>query len=1209
MQERSKYRYGRPTIGVLAGWQVYEGALHSFFVPLFDGIRRAAQELECNLLFSCGVRHATPEEEAYFSIRPAWPVISPDSDFVPVGPWNTDGLLAITPLLSNARSRDIHNMMEDGHPVVFIGTGEEGPAVAADNEGGVRRAISHLAEVHGHRRIAFIAGHGDSTADSLCRFEAYLAAVDEYGLEDDDLLIAYGLNNRAGGRRAMQQILDFEVPFTAVLANNDESAFGAIDALKEAGLKVPGDVAVIGFDDRLEAAAQVPPLTTVRYLLFDAGHRALELLLKYITGEAKDPEVVKIATPLVVRRSCGCLSSSASLSVAGSFAGLARLDEKARQQLAGTMASAVASEAQELEADKIYDLCYQLADGFFSSVKERDAQSFRRALEEVLYHVEETGADVHVWQGAISVLVDALPAMFEGKRKAKQRQRAESMLHQARIAISEGAQRRYIRHLVTHGETEDQVGWVAARFLATMDEPQVLAILGESLRRVGLRRAEVAFFEPEAQDPVAWSVVRSASEPEKTVRCRSREFPPPGLYPTEEPFRLALLPLTPHEGVNGFVAFDADNMALCATVARQLSAALKSARLYHAAEEGRRLAEEASRMKSRFLSTVSHELRTPLNLVVGLSEMLLREEAEGELALSETYRQDLERIHTSAQHLDGLIRDVLDLARSDAGRLELVREPLELREVVESVAMVGEQMARDKGLTWVAEVPDTLPMVWGDKTRLRQVILNLVGNAIKFTSQGEVVLRVNGPPPHSSSGSRYITVSISDTGVGIPPDEQETIFDEFRQSERTAARGYGGLGLGLAICRRLVELHGGRIWVESSGEEGAGSTFTFTLPILESETQAAPEARDRKVLLLREHRGGSKLLREHLEREGFEVEELWTGETADWLSQVVTAPPGAVVLNVEPTSERGWEVLRMLKANPATQDVPVMLCSLAEEKNSGAVLELDYLTKPLGTAELGRALERQGLGEASGSGEQTKTILVVDDEPGILDMHARVVEAHVPRCRVLKARNGWEALEVMRQKKPDLVLLDLMMPELDGFGVLELMQERGATRDIPVIVLTAQVLTEKDMERLSRGVTAVLGKGVFSVEEALAHVEEALARKRRVGDEAQRVVRKALGYMHERYAEPISREEVADYAGVSRGYLSRCFRQETGLSLMAYLNRYRVNQARALLEAGGQSVAEVALAVGFSDASYFSRVFRREVGMSPSAYRRGYTEA
>jgi YesN/AraC family two-component response regulator len=255
---------------------------------------------------------------------------------------------------------------------------------------------------------------------------------------------------------------------------------------------------------------------------------------------------------------------------------------------------------------------------------------------------------------------------------------------------------------------------------------------------------------------------------------------------------------------------------------------------------------------------------------------------------------------------------------------------------------------------------------------------------------------------------------------------------------------------------------------------------------------------------------------------------------------------------------------------------------------------MDYLLKPISSDQLGEALAQQ---HWPAEAHTPKTILVVDDDPGILDLHTRMVQSHSAAYRVLKAADGREALKIIRETPPDLVLLDLMMPGLDGFGVLEAMRQGETTRNIPVIVLTARVLSEADMARLNNGVATVLGKGMFTVQETLRHIEGTLNRNTSLGSVAQRVVRRAMGYLHTHYAEDISREAVAQYVGVSEGYLTRCFRQETGLTLIAYLNRYRIRLAKTLLTGKTQSVTEVALA-------YFSRVFHREVGLWPSEYQR-----
>ena len=632
------------------------------------------------------------------------------------------------------------------------------------------------------------------------------------------------------------------------------------------------------------------------------------------------------------------------------------------------------------------------------------------------------------------------------------------------------------------------------------------------------------------------------------------------------------------------------------SVVRQLAGAFRSVRLHKEALIGQQLAEEANRMKSRFLSTVSHELRTPLSLITALARSLIGRPDEFTSPGQASMRHDLQHIYASAQQLDALIRDVLDLSRDEAGQLRLLCEPLDLKEVWQPIIMIGQQFTQDKGLGWRCEIPADMPPVWGDRTRLRQVALNLVNNAIKFTAQGEVALIVR-------TEHGMVTVQVSDTGLGIPPDEQAFIFDEFRQSERTTARGYGGLGLGLAICKSLVEMHGGRIWVESTGQEGIGSTFFFTLPVIEAASvsrEMAPTVTGGFVALLAaKHSSAGNELYDQLVDHGYHVVRLQIDEeSSSRISPVLDAGPGAIVVDSSLAPRFGWEVIKALKESPFTQDVPVLFFSL--QKQRGSILELDYLTKPLSPSELIATLARQGLHVDSSA--ERKTILLVDDEVGILELHARMIQSQLPACRVLLAHDGREALDVIRNEFPNLILLDLMMPELDGFGVLNAMRTDESIRNIPVVVLTGQVLTAEDMVRLNQGVAAILQKGIFSTQETMTHLESALARNPRLASDLQQIVHKGMAYIHKHYAEPFSRQDMARQLGLSERYLTRCFRKEMGIKPVEYLNRYRLKEAKIMLGTGA-NVTQTALAVGFSSVSYFTRLFEKEVGVSPGAYR------
>ena len=1188
----SNFRHSdQPTLGVLIGWQVYEGTLNSFLQPLLQGIHKAARDHSCNLLLACGIGHGLHPG----TIRPAWPEPSDESDFVPVGPWNTDGLIVITPLLSESRSAYVQRLIAEGHPVIFLGTGEQGASVVIDNARGVEQSILHLIE-HGHRRIAFIGDTPHTRGDGKYRLNAYRAAVKKYGLDVDPQLISYGNHFAMGGQTAVEKMLADGVQFTALMASNDEMAFGAIKALRAGGLRVPDDIAVTGFDDRLETLGENPSLTSVHYPVYEAGLQALELCLKVITGEAAGNEIVHVPTRLVIRESCGCQPGSQDCSanmMQNSRSAAVSVIFDTPDNLVRSLTEAVLSEVRFISPDTVENLCRELVYGFITSLEDGDASAFHAGLMHVLQQVDTNHDDEHAWQAAISVLRDYYFQLEATHPTHAGHQFVVCLLDQARLEIISSARRQYSRNLVAQSELDDRVAYLAAQLLAVPDKTPILETLATALPDIGLSEGWVAFFEAIDSDPVARSIAHKLSYSDPAVVTEyllTYEFPPRQAFLEHQPLHLALLPLTFQDEALGFVAFEIANLGLLGALVRELATTFKSATLYQEAAEGRRLAEEANRLKSRFLSMVSHELRTPMGVITGLSNMLLMQQEQGQLELPSSSRQDIERIQASAQHLSGLIGDVLDLAQSEAGRLHLDYSYLDLAEALRPALVVGRQLAREKGLKWRADIPPNVPPILGDRVRLRQIALNLISNAVKFTEQGQVSLQV-------LPGEGTVSIIVQDTGIGIPPGEQDTIFKEFERSVSSITQGQPGLGLGLAICRQLVHLHGGTIRVDSSGQAGEGTTFTVLLPAMDEILTA--EGSTTVVILHGEDI--SPAFRQLPER-GLTVRPLRLDQHGVWLAEVPELNPIAIMLALSASSQMGWQTLNLLREYPPTQNIPVLFFDLAEDRDIGNVLELDYVTKPIQANELIQTLYRHSNLDSDDGAE--KRILIVDDEPMVLATHARIVSTQLPQCKLMTAQNGREALEQMAAYKPDLVLTDLMMPEMDGFQVIEAMQAQRAYRDIPVIILTGKVLDEADMARLNKGVAGILSKGVFSTEEIFTHIEAALGRHRKLGTEARRLVRKAMAYMHDHFADLLSREEIARYVSVSEGYLTRCFHQEMGISPLAYLNRYRIWQAKGLLSAGGQTITEIALAVGFSDSNYFGRVFRREVGKSPSEYMR-----
>jgi signal transduction histidine kinase/DNA-binding LacI/PurR family transcriptional regulator/AraC-like DNA-binding protein len=1094
------------------------------------------------------------------------------------------------------------------------------PTTVIDSYGGMRELVEHMITMHGYRRLGFIRGP-ETHYYAQERYRAYADVLREYGLTLDPRLVTPPLDwTQATGSEAIRVLLDernvrLKVDVDAIVAANDAFALGAIATLRSRGIQVPREVAVVGFNDSQESRFSTPPLTSVALPFHQQGSASVGLLLEAMAGR-NVPAQLTLLPRLVVRQSCGCpdpevvrAADQGAPAIRGSLAALAAQ----RRRFAADMERADGGFAP----GSTPGLALRLWDAMMAELGGGPGGCFLAELEGVLSQADGDD-DLSEWQNLVSLLRRTTLGTLAGTAL----QQAEAMWQQARVTIGKHAHRTEARRCQEVEAQATVLRQIGAACNAVADLEGLMDVLAEGLPRLGIPSGCLALYgDPQPwrypQEVPPWSEWvmaydrrgRVAVEP-GGCRFRSGQLLPPELVPANDPHSFVVVPLYFREQQLGLAVLETGprDGTVYDALRVQISSALQGVRLltrnvelYHQAlraeeeaEEGRRLAEEADSLKSRFLSMVSHELLTPLVLLVGLSEMMLKEAGADQTTIPESHRQDLQRIYTSSQHLGSLVRDVLDLARSQVGELRLTRAPLNLGETLRAVALVGEELARTKGLTWYAEIPAQLPLVMGDAARLQQVALNLVTNAIKFTAAGHVRLTVAG------DGER-VRVCVSDTGLGVPLAEQQLIFDEFRQSERTATRGYGGLGIGLAICRQLVTLHGGEIGVRSSGEEDGGSEFYFSLPVASEEELAADQdVRLSTVLVLAQRAADGAYLREQLSRQGFEVQVLGMAETPHWRPHLLSAPPGAIVLDAR-AADLAWDITALLKQRPATSDIPVVLCALSPESDGGAALSLDAMTKPLAGEALAEALRRHGLAPAE-TGEPT--IMVVDDDPHILEMHSRLARSAVPQARIVGAANGRLALERMRQAQPTLVLLDLMMPEVDGFAVLEAMQADEQLRRIPVIVLTAQSLSQSDMARLNQGVAAVLGKGLFSAEETLARIEAALAVNKRLGSEAQRTVRKAMACVHEHYAESLTRDDIAGHAAVSVRHLNRCFAEEMGISPMTYLQRYRIAQAKRLLETSSQSITEVALAVGFGGSSYFAETFRKETGVSASEYRR-----
>ena len=507
----------------------------------------------------------------------------------------------------------------------------------------------------------------------------------------------------------------------------------------------------------------------------------------------------------------------------------------------------------------------------------------------------------------------------------------------------------------------------------------------------------------------------------------------------------------------------------------------------------------ATEAKSQFLANMSHELRTPLNAIIGYSEMVQEELQELD---QKQLVADLEKIHAAAKHQLSLINDILDLSKIEAGKVTVFVEMFDVPKLVEEVTTTIRPLVLKNGNRLEIDCPPDLGKMRADLTKVRQILFNLLSNATKFTEHG-VIRLVARRDSRPASQSQDFTFVISDTGIGMSPEQVGRLFQAFTQAEASTTRKYGGTGLGLAISNEFCKVMGGKVTVTS--ELGKGSAFTITLPaevqeasrpVLASIPSSAsvqtppPDLQHSSILVIDDEPAARDLVKRTLVKEGYRVETAASGPEGLGLARRIK--PAAITLDVMMPGMDGWAVLTVLKADPLTADIPVVMLTVVDDKNLAFALgATDYLIKPVEWERLIAVLQKHRPKGAS------SRVLVIEDDPNAREMFRRTVEEQ--GWNVIEAENGRVGLERIKEGLPGVILLDLMMPEMDGFTFIDELRRRPECRHIPVVVVTAKDLTDEDRHRLQGHVVQILQKGGYSTQRLLDEINGLLSNARELG--------------------------------------------------------------------------------------------------------------
>jgi len=1081
-------------------------------------------------------------------------------------------------------------------PMVSLAQFMEGmPTVSVDSYLGMRALVGHLIEVHHFRRLAFIRGPEEHYYAQE-RYRAYLDTLQAFNLPLAPELITRPLPWEAGVE-AIEILLDERGlkpgrDFDAVVAVSDMMALWALKTLQTRGFEVPNDIAVTGFNNSIEERLATPPLTTVDLPFHEQGSKAMEVLLQQLTGESV-PALITLPSKLIVRQSCGCPSAAIALASflppgkSEKAQGQAKLEEVKADCLFEMKA------ATSLDPEKADTWLESIFDAFIQALEE-PSHIFLSVLNNVLDQAMRLGHDILRWQNAISILRRQVLQYVPDSERVN----AETLLSQARVVVEEAIQRYHAYSQWQADREAENLRETNRALLTTFDVKQLTDVLVERLPSLGIPSVYLVTYEQptDAEVPDYARLILAYSDHERAVieqgglRFSTQQVIPQNFLPQGRRYSLVVEPLYFQDKSLGYVVFEIGphDGNIYELVRNNLSSALQGAMLFQEIRQARLDAEKADRIKTLLLANVSHEMRTPLNIITGYTQDVLRTPNKYSSELPSALLSDIHQIQINAEHQLRVINDLLDLSRAEIDELDLSLELLDPRQLLMDAFHSLADQSTSPNIQWKTEVPERLPQIRADAVRLRQIFLNLLSNAKKYTVKGLITLGAEVAPPQ-------IHFWVTDTGFGIDSEQQERIFEPFVTIEDNR-RIAGGIGLGLSITRHLVALHGGTMKLNSQPNKGSTFHIYLPLPALDQTRPARQDDLASTLLFISSQNEQTPEILEMCQRQKLEIFQLRNSQ--DLETALSHTKPVALAWDLSSAQSGDWALVRRLRHYPDLSQAPFILYGQFPELTLEQAGMTGFVIKSSNTKTLLDMLS------AMSPAQSTGPILIVDDDSQVREAHKALVQEGLPGFPIHLAENGETALEIMEKEVPSLVLLDLVMPNLSGADVLDQMRADSNLRQVPVIILSNKVLSLEDVRRIENQTRVTLQtKGVWSDSETISALNRAIFGTDALPVHTSGLVKQAVAYLHQNYTRSISRWEVADAVGVSEDYLSRVFNRELNISPWDYLNRYRILQSKHFLLRTRDSIGVIARQVGFKDQAYFSRVFHKVTGVSPQEYR------